>query len=180
MPRSSSIASAREQSDDAGESRDDKEQDERPTEDTFPRGVAHRPEQVSLAGATERPGLERQAPFLDIGQRRKDHRTDQRDEAADPGTKAALGVEAAGPLALGDHGSTLDKVRYGLDRGDRDEREARGDPAPLGVEDERPRFGRQDEQTDRQRDGDETDDRLRGEVDALEGRVERSDHEQDR
>src|SRR6478735_4582356 len=107
MPRSSSIASAREQSDDAGESRHDKEQDERPTEDAFPGGVAHRPEQVSLAWATERPGLERQAPFLDIGQRRKDDWTDQRDEAADPGTKAALGVEAASALALRDHRRTF-------------------------------------------------------------------------
>src|SRR4051794_5929368 len=134
---------------------------------------------MSLAGATERPGLERQAPFLDIGQRRKDDRADQRDEAADPGADAALGVEATGSLALRDQGCTLDEVGNRLDRGDRNEREARRDTAALEVEDEGPRLGGQDEDTDRKRDRDETDDRLRGEIDALEGRVERSDHEQD-
>ena len=62
---------------------------------------------------------------------------------------------------------------------DRDEGEPRRDAAPLEVEDERPRVGRQHEQADRQRDREEPDEGLRRELDALDGRVERSDLEED-
>ena len=61
----------------------------------------------------------------------------------------------------------------------RDEREPRREAAPLEVEDEGPRIGGQDEQPDRGRDREQPDERLGREVDALDGRVERADREED-
>ena len=56
------------------------------------------PEQVSPARPPERPRLEREAALLDLGQRGQDHRPRQRQDAAEAGAEAALGVEAARPL----------------------------------------------------------------------------------
>ncbi len=92
---------------------------------------------------------------------------------------AALGVEAARSLALADDRGPLDEGRDRLDRRDGDERDPRRHATPLEVEDERPRIGGQDEQPDRGRDGEQADEGLGREVDALDGRVERADHEED-
>ena len=62
---------------------------------------------------------------------------------------------------------------------DGDERDPRRHAAPLEVEDERPRIGGQDEQPDRGRDREQADEGLGREVDALDGRVERADREED-
>ena len=90
---------------------------------------------------------------------------------------AALGVEAARPLALPDDRGTLDEGRDRLDRRHGDEGRTRRHATPLEVEDERPRIGGQDEQPDRGRDREQPEDGLGREVDALDGRVERPDLE---
>ena len=69
----------------------------------------------------------------------------------------------------------LDERRHRLDRGHGDERDPRRDATPLEVEHERARVRGQDEQADRERDGEEADEGLRGEVDALGRGVERAD-----
>ena len=83
---------------------------------------------MALPRPAERTRLERQAPFLDIGQRGQDDRPDQRQDPAQPRPDAALRVEAARPLALADDRGTLDEGRDRLDRRHGDEGRPRGTP----------------------------------------------------
>ncbi len=143
------------------------------------RGVRDPPEEMPPAGPPERPHLQGEAPLLHLGQRRQDHRPDERQEAAQPRPDAALRVEPARPLGAGDDVRPLDHRRDRLERGQGDEREPRRQAAALEVEDEAARLRRQPEQADRGRDREQPDEGLAGEVDALGGGVERADREQD-
>ena len=152
--------------------------EQREPDDELGPGVRHPPEQVALAGLAERPDLQGEAPLLDLGQGREDDRRRERQEAAEPGADAALGVEAAGPLGAGDDARPLDHRRHRLERRRGDEREPRRESPPLEIEDEAPRIRRQPEQPDRRRDREEPDERLGREVDAFDRRVERPDREE--
>ena len=158
---------------------DEREQDERPDDELAGR-VGDPPQELAPPGPPERPDLEREAPLLDLGQRRQDDRPDERQDAAQPGAGRCPPCRGRG--RAGRSRSTLrplDHRRDGLERRERDEREPRRQAAPLEIEDEAPRLGRQPEEADRRRDREQPDERLGREVDALDRRVERADREQD-
>ena len=99
-----------------------------------------------------------------------------------PRIRARMLPSVSSPRArwtLADDGGPVDERGDGLDRGQGHERQAGRDPASLEVEHERPGIRGQDEQPDGQRDREQADERLGGEVHALDRRVERPDLEED-
>src|SRR5215208_5317297 len=93
--------------DPADDRRDEREQHDRP-EDELAGRVRDPPQKLTPPWAPEGPNLEGEAPLLDLGQRRQDHRPDERQDTPQPGPDAALGVEAARSLSAGDDARALD------------------------------------------------------------------------
>ena len=142
--------------------------------------VGRPPEQRPAAGSGEATGLEGHRALLDLRDRAKDDRSDDRDDAADASPDGALGVQPARSLGGGDLRCAIHHGRHGLHRRQRDEADARADPASLEIDHQVGRPGREVEERHGATDGEDADQDLERERHALRRRGDRADAQQDR
>ena len=147
--------------------RDERGQQERPGDALAP-CVGHRQSRCRRPGPAERADLERQAALLDLGQRGEDDRPHERQHAAESRADAALGVEARERAGLR---RSLPRVRPSPARPRasraRRTRTAATARAARDRSTKAARVGRQANRPIDSRDGEQADERLGREVDAL-------------